>query len=244
MNKLFLLLSFSCVSLSAMKLNLPSGDPNLTKSEAVYYRELENSLIDYFHNTFCIDFVDSHPDDPVITPFINRLIETVVNRTLLLQNPQTKKKFCKLYANPKTVLNALDLTTHVDKKIAQEALRSVLADRRLITNIVRGTYDQPWLVRPEFDQIWSTLREEIREINEIKRTATRREICGCGPNRIVSKLKPQSVPPKLSTSDSSSDSSDSESSSDLDVPLTYTPAYHTLSYPLYYYNGCDGIEPS
>ena len=50
----------------------------------------------------------------------------------------------------------------LDERVAHEAVRSVLAERRLLTFIIKGTVDQPWLVRPEFDQQWKAIRSEIK----------------------------------------------------------------------------------
>lgn len=161
---LFFILLLFCTALPAMDCKLPSEQKDLTEAERVYYELLESKYKKYFEILLCSEFARSNPYDSEITPIINRFEQAVLYRALLLHNPHTVKNFCRLFKNKKTKLNAYDYI-YVDRSNADEALRSVLADRRLITFIAKGEkYNGPLLVRPQWDQHWKMLREEMAEI--------------------------------------------------------------------------------
>jgi hypothetical protein len=156
MNKFLVIVSFWSLSLSAMQFDLPSSARDLSDAERAFYSAFESKLINFFNTKLGIDFARPKKNDPMI----ERLIVTAINRAFVLQNPIVKKRFCKLFNNPKTRLNSSDLID-VDKTIANEAVRSILAERRLLTYIAKGTYAQPWLVRPEFDKQFKKRRVEL-----------------------------------------------------------------------------------
>lgn len=153
-----LLLSFFCIPLCAMEQKLPSMINGIKSDEVHYNYLLEAKLISYYNKKFSINFDRAENNDPIIA----RLVTTVINRAFILQNPALKKRFCKSFNNPKSLLNATYDIIQLDEAIADEAARSVLAERRLLTFIIKGTVDQPWLVRPEFDQQWKAIRSEIK----------------------------------------------------------------------------------
>ena len=116
-------------------------------------RQLLMNYMDYFNYPLQIHYATQNPKDDKST-IIKRFVETVVERAFIIRNPDLEKQFKKLYKNPQ----ALDISWNplscklrrslAVKKEADEALRSVLANRSLITYILRGISDQPWLADP------------------------------------------------------------------------------------------------
>lgn len=153
-----LLLSIFCIPLCAMEQELPSRINGIKSDEVYYNLLLEAKLINFLNKKFGINFDRAENNDPVIT----RLVTTVINRAFVLQNPAMKKRFCKSFNNPKIMCDETYDIIQLDERVAHEAVRSVLAERRLLTFIIKGTVDQPWLVRPEFDQQWKAIRSEIK----------------------------------------------------------------------------------
>lgn len=149
------ILSILCGTLCAMEQKFPSAD-QIGQDEIAYARLLETRSIAYLNGKLGIKFSKFGMNDPMIA----RLVTTVVKRIFILQDPNVKKRFCTLLNNPKTQDYTLQ-EFQINVAIADEALRSVLADRRLQTYIAKGTYDQPWMVRPEFDQLLKKKRAEL-----------------------------------------------------------------------------------
>lgn len=155
------LLSFLCISIGAMEQELPSLINGIKPDEVEYNYLLEAKLITFFNVKFGIDFDRAKEIDKENDPVIARLVKTVINRAFVLQNPAMKKCFCKSFNNPKTEIAEAHHLIAVDENIANEAARSVLAERRLLTYIMKGHYNQPWVVRPEFDQELKAIRTKL-----------------------------------------------------------------------------------
>jgi hypothetical protein len=140
-----------------MEQELPSRINGIKPDEVEYNYLLEAKLIKFFNVKFGIDFDRTQKNDPIIA----RLVKTVINRAFVLQNPAMKKRFCKSFNDPKVETTSAHYLIELDEAIANEAARSVLAERRLLTYIMKGHYSQPWVVRPEFDQELKAIRIEL-----------------------------------------------------------------------------------
>lgn len=186
-----IVLSFFCISLYAMEQELPSRINGIKSDEVEYNYLLETKLINFFNVKFGINFDRASDNDPVIA----RLVKTAINRAFVLQDSAIKKRFCKLYNNPKTALNAPDLVV-VDERIATEAARSILAERHLLTYIMKGHYNQPWVVRPEFDQELKAIRIKLG-LNVTHKMENPRIIAILNPAQATWQSRPQPTPVKL-----------------------------------------------
>lgn len=154
MNRLFFAFSFVCLSLSGME------QVSSERAAVEFELSVDRKLTEYLRKDLGIDHADQKYGDIETKLFVYRFLAVVKERAVLLQGPQIKKAFCKLYSNPKTRLNAEGIL-HVNGLLVAEAKRSILAERRSITYITQGTYDQPWIVRPYFDQQWKALRARM-----------------------------------------------------------------------------------
>lgn len=155
------LLSFLFISIGAMEQELPSRINGIKSDEVEYNYVLESKLIKLFNVKFGIDFDRAKEIDKENDPVIARLVKTVINRAFVLQNPAMKKRFCESFNNPRTEIVAAHDLIVVDENTVNEAARSVLAERRLLTYIMKGHYNQPWVVRPEFDQELKAIRTKF-----------------------------------------------------------------------------------
>lgn len=189
------LLSFFCISLCAMEQELPSLINGIKPDEVEYNYVLESKLITFFNVKFGIDFDRAKEIDKENDPVIARLVKTVINRAFVLQNPALKKSFCKLYNNPKTEITTAHHLIAVDENIANEAARSVLAERRLLTYIMKGHYNQPWVVRPEFDQELKAIRTKLG-LNLTHKMENPRIVAILSPSQATWRYQPKSAPAK------------------------------------------------
>ena len=161
---------FSTPLIYSMHFDIPAIKEASQKGRASqeYIRRLKEKFLKHFDYDLHISYATKNPDDWKST-IIKRFVETVMQRSFVIRNPDFEKHFKKLYKNPEAVNHLwspagrkLNQALAVDKD-AREALRSILADRALMTYILRGTSDQPLLMRPEFDQEWSKIRRDIKE---------------------------------------------------------------------------------
>lgn len=168
--KFLIVVCFAISSLNAMEFDIPilRDIKEQNKATQEYRRQLLLNCMEHFKYLLRISYATKNPDDWK-SIIIKRFVETVVERALVIRNPDLEKQFKKLYKNPEAVNNLwspagrkLNHSLAIDKD-AREALRSVLADRSLITYILKGTSDQPLITRPEFDQEWSAIQREIKE---------------------------------------------------------------------------------
>lgn len=159
------------VSLIAMELNIPTVKDAADKGSRAqeYVHELKIKYMNHFNPELGLSYAIDNPKDWK-TPIIIRFAETVIERALVLRDPHLQRKFNALHKKKDTKSWLYHNVLRVDVE-SKEASRSVLADRQLITYILRGTKDQPWIVRPEFDQEWSAIRREIKEEERADRNA-------------------------------------------------------------------------
>lgn len=189
------LLNFFCISLCAMEQELPSLINGIKPDEVEYNYVLESRLISFFNVKFGIDFDRSKEIDKENDPVIARLVKTVINRAFALQNPALKKSFCKVYNNPKIEIAEAHHYIVVDENIANEAARSVLAERRLLTYIMKGHYNQPWVVRPEFDQELKAIRTKLG-LNLTHKMENPRIVAILYPSQATWRSQPKPAPAK------------------------------------------------
>lgn len=171
MNKFLLIaLCSSQMCLNAMEFDIPAVKDAQEKDEVTkdYFQRLEVQYRKHFNYDLQISYAIENPQDEK-SAVIKRFTETVIGRAFLIRSPHLEQHFKKLHKNSQAQNNRWGLLgrkLHQSLRIGkecEEALRSTLADRRLITYILRGTYDQPWIIRPEFDQEWSKIRNDIKE---------------------------------------------------------------------------------
>lgn len=145
------MLSIFCVSLSAMHQEFPSNNCGLTHSQRDMLQGVEDSLIGYINIKLGINY---SKDERRVDPLFARLVKTVVNRVCVLQDPEVTS----------TLMNKERLELSEMRKvnwIINEAVRSVLAERDQLTYIAKGHTRQPWMMRPEFDQLLKKRRTEL-----------------------------------------------------------------------------------
>lgn len=181
--KFLVVVCFTISSLNAMEFDIPTLRDTQEQDEATqkYRQQLLINYEKHFRYPLQINYANENPEDDK-SAIIKRFVETVVERAFVIRNPDLEKHFKKLHKNSQ----ALDISWNplayklrgslAVKKDADEALRSVLADRSLITYILRGTTDQPWITRPEFDQEWSAIRKDIKEEEIANRNAVSEKV--------------------------------------------------------------------